>query len=566
MAQQNKDAIQHALRVTQLGKSGDLRGALALAEQGVKLYPGPVLSGGRTFGWLRDVLAEQVAKGTPKVAEPVAPVVAQPFAAPVAAPVEQPAPVQVQAKPGPGEPGWVSVNDYEPEAPVAVPVPEVAKSTLRIVHNVEEGTRLLGTAKGDGVNVVMGKNGQKWRFYMAGKFWYIWGSRGGKADRARINRAAGALRAAGWTVEVEIDDVDHATGQVAAPKVSKAEQLRQMRAYNHAESGLLWVLTNQGGVDCGKRCGATDLALRTSKVVRNDETNLPMAICLPCAGVTPAPVAEPAPAPEAAVAAAAAELPEIIAPKSAPVVEPEPVVEPASTADLAAELRELSQALEPYRAKPVRRSEVERMSVAELRALSVTNFDKAWNELVRRLDVAESRQESAPVVEPVAERLLDWDDCACGNGKRGTLHESRPGKACRIPADRHISEPSVKQSAQPAAPVAEPTPAEEPETEQVSPVKAAALAAADVTRTFEIAAGGRHTVREVRSELHRQVTLPVNKLVTSDDDLMKISVFHDRAKASFTITAKLSSVVDPATTLDRIEQITTGIRGVGASV
>ncbi|MGC4886673.1 hypothetical protein [Micromonospora sp. DT227] len=531
MGEQNKAAIKLGIQVAQAGKT-DLRAALALAEQGVRDFPGPVLPQGRTFGWLRDTIAASIAKSAPQVAEqpaqPVAQAVAQPFVpAPAAPPVAQSAPVAEPVRPQP----QAQAQPAPAPAPVAVPLPEVAK-TLRIVHTVEDGTVLRGTEKGDGVNVVMGKNGQKWRWYMAGKFWYISKSRGAKADRPRINRAANALRAAGFSVEVEIDDVDPVTGQVAAPKVSQAELLRRQRAYAHAESGLLWVLTNQGGVRCGKGCGRTDLSLRTSKVVRNDETNMPMALCLDCAA--PAPVAEPEP----------------VAP------EVEQVEELPQMGDLDAELRELSKELEVYRARPVFRSEVERMSVAELRALSVTNFDKAWNELVRRLEEAESR----PVSEPVALPLVAGDDCSCGNGKVGTPHMARLGQACRVRAARAV-EPVAEPVSQPAAPVAQPEPVAEPE--EVSPVKAAALAVADYVKTYAILSGGRHTVREVRSDIHRKVTLQVNKLITNEDDQMKVSVFHNRARDEFTVTVKLSPVVDAATIVERVEGIVSGVRGVG---
>lgn len=518
---QNKAAIQLGIRIAQLGKS-DLKGALALAEQGVRDYPGPVLPQGRTFGWLRDTIAASLAKSAPQVAEqPAQPVAPAPAPQATPAPQAQPAPAPVVEQ--------VQEQPQAQPAPVAVPVPEVAKS-LRIVHTVEDGTVLHGTEKGDGVNLVMGKNGQKWRWYMAGKFWYISKSRGAKADRPRINRAANALRAAGFVVHVEISDIDPGTGQVAAPKVSQAELLRQRRAYAHAESGLLWVLTNQGGIRCGKGCGKADLWLRTSKVVRNEETNLPMALCLECAA--PAPVAEPEPI-----------TPEV-----------EQVEQSPKMADLDAELRELSQELEVYRAKPVRRSEVERMSVAELRALSVTNFDKAWNELVRRLELAENGSESAPVVVPV----VAGDDCRCGNGKVGTLHMSQPGQACRVRAAR-TAEPVAEQ----VAPVAEPAPVAAEEPEQVSPVQAAALATADYVKTYSIVSGGRHTVREVRSDIHRKVTLQVNKLIVNEDDQMRVSVFHNRAKDEFTVTVKLSSVVDAATIIERVEGIVAGVRGVG---
>ncbi|WP_047892582.1 hypothetical protein [Micromonospora sp. RV43] len=538
---QNKAAIQLGIQIAQLGKS-DLSGALALAEQGVRDFPGPVLPQGRTFGWLRDTIAASIAKSAPKVAEQPVAAVQPSTSAPVAQP--QRAPLADRIMVGHIGPKAEPVQAQAEPAPVAVPLPEVAKPTLRIVHAVEEGTRLLGTQKGDGVNKVMGKDGQKWRFYMAGKFWYVWGSRGGKADRARINRAAVALRAGGWTVEVEIDDVDPATGQVAAPKVSQAEQVRRMRAYNHAESGLLWVLTNQGGVKCGKGCGADDLALRTSKVLRNEETNLPMAICLPCAGVKPEPVAE----------VVAVELPEIIAPEPTLAVEAEPVV---STAELAAELREFTQELEPYRAKPVRRTEVVRMSVAELRELAVVNFGKAWDELVRRLEVAEARAESAPVAQPVAA----GDDCGCGNGKVGVPHEAMPGRACRIRAARVAEQPAAQPVAEP---VTEQQAAPEQEQEQPSDALLEAVATADATFTFEIEGSARPTIKEVRSKLHNQVTVPVNKLIDDEDKQMRVKVFHHRKSDKFTVTVWLSPIVDAATTLERVERIATGIKGVGA--
>lgn len=99
---------------------------------------------------------------------------------------------------------------------------------LTITHTHADGTTLDGSRKGDGVWETCKANG--WRFSRDVGI-YIRGSRDHDADRARINRTADALRAAGHEVTVEIDDTPRATVDRETDRAERADA----RADRYAE-------------------------------------------------------------------------------------------------------------------------------------------------------------------------------------------------------------------------------------------------------------------------------------------------------------------------------------------
>jgi hypothetical protein len=85
--------------------------------------------------------------------------------------------------------------------PAAADEPAPGK-TIRIVHTRAEGTLIEGSVKGDGVWEIV----RTWFRYSGRVGIFILGSRDKAANRWTIDAAAKALRAGGFTVEVDIDD------------------------------------------------------------------------------------------------------------------------------------------------------------------------------------------------------------------------------------------------------------------------------------------------------------------------------------------------------------------------
>lgn len=92
-------------------------------------------------------------------------------------------------------------------------------SVLTITHTPEDGTLIDGTAKGDGTGVVL--KAQRWRWSRNIGFWYIPQSRDRAPKLAQIRATATALRAAGFTVELDIDASYRTTSEVEADKIAR---------------------------------------------------------------------------------------------------------------------------------------------------------------------------------------------------------------------------------------------------------------------------------------------------------------------------------------------------------
>ncbi|MGA5497738.1 ParB/RepB/Spo0J family partition protein [Streptomyces cinereoruber] len=96
---------------------------------------------------------------------------------------------------------------------------------ITITHTRPDGTTLGGSSKGDGVYEIVRQHGFK---YSRNVGIYIRGSRDKEAQHWRINGAAEALRAAGHTVEVEINEEDERS-------FAEIEAAREERAEDRAE-------------------------------------------------------------------------------------------------------------------------------------------------------------------------------------------------------------------------------------------------------------------------------------------------------------------------------------------
>ncbi|MFJ5890323.1 ParB/RepB/Spo0J family partition protein [Streptomyces californicus] len=103
---------------------------------------------------------------------------------------------------------------------------------ITITHTREEGTILTGSRKGDGVYEIVKDHNFRSSRHVTGL--YIRGSRD-KESSWRINAAATALRAAGHTVTIEIDDEEKRSfAEIEAERVQRAEE-REERASDRAD-------------------------------------------------------------------------------------------------------------------------------------------------------------------------------------------------------------------------------------------------------------------------------------------------------------------------------------------
>ncbi|GGS84941.1 hypothetical protein GCM10010156_49450 [Planobispora rosea] len=104
------------------------------------------------------------------------------------------------------------------------------KKTIRIVHTRAEGTLIKGSRKGDGVWDIVKRRGFRSSRYVG---LYIPNSRDRAAKRWIIEDVAAALRAAGFTVAIDIDDImpGRSFAEAEADRNERAEE----RAYRYGE-------------------------------------------------------------------------------------------------------------------------------------------------------------------------------------------------------------------------------------------------------------------------------------------------------------------------------------------
>jgi hypothetical protein len=98
------------------------------------------------------------------------------------------------------------------------------KGTIEITHTRADGTLLEGSRKGDGVWELVRPHRFTWGRSLPGVL-FIRQSRDKRADRWSIDRAAKALRAAGWEVVVDIDEgTRRSFAEAEADRVERAEE------------------------------------------------------------------------------------------------------------------------------------------------------------------------------------------------------------------------------------------------------------------------------------------------------------------------------------------------------
>lgn len=92
---------------------------------------------------------------------------------------------------------------------------------LLITHTPAEGTLIDGTAKGDGSGEILKR--YRWRWGRSIGSWFIPRSRDVAPKRGVIEATAAALRDAGFTVGLDIDDSHRPAAEVEADKAARAE-------------------------------------------------------------------------------------------------------------------------------------------------------------------------------------------------------------------------------------------------------------------------------------------------------------------------------------------------------
>lgn len=93
-------------------------------------------------------------------------------------------------------------------------------TTLTISHAHAQGTLIEGTSKGDGSADALKANRWRWSRHLGS--WYIPGSRDHDARSWQIEATAEQLRAAGFEVEVEVDNTSRPTAEVETDKAARA--------------------------------------------------------------------------------------------------------------------------------------------------------------------------------------------------------------------------------------------------------------------------------------------------------------------------------------------------------
>jgi hypothetical protein len=93
--------------------------------------------------------------------------------------------------------------------------------TITITHTHEDGTLLSGTARGDGTAEIIKRVGS-WR-WSRNIGWYVRSSRDRNANQWLIKATRQGLEAAGFQVEVKIDDTFRPTAQAEADRAARQE-------------------------------------------------------------------------------------------------------------------------------------------------------------------------------------------------------------------------------------------------------------------------------------------------------------------------------------------------------
>lgn len=113
---------------------------------------------------------------------------------------------------------------------------------IAITHTAAEGTLVYGTARGDGAKDILGPAGFRW--YRSIEAWGIVGSRDRHGDAPRLDRVAAQLRAAGFTVTLDIDNTPRSAAEIdaetAARRVARARRLSAKAERGAAVAEQAW--------------------------------------------------------------------------------------------------------------------------------------------------------------------------------------------------------------------------------------------------------------------------------------------------------------------------------------
>ena len=101
--------------------------------------------------------------------------------------------------------------------------------SLIIAHSAAEGTVVWGTSRGDGSAEILKTH--RWRWGRSLGAWYLPRTRGQRPNQVCIEQTAHALREAGFTVELDLDDRTRPAAEVEADRI-----LRQQQRTNHLQT------------------------------------------------------------------------------------------------------------------------------------------------------------------------------------------------------------------------------------------------------------------------------------------------------------------------------------------
>jgi|SRR5699024_8427863 len=100
--------------------------------------------------------------------------------------------------------------------------------SLVITHTHAEGTLIEGTIKGDGTNVILKRH--RWRWGRSIGVWYVPHSRDKNFQQHRVIATAQDLEAAGFSVDLDIDNTPRTTAEIEADTQARAEARTQALA------------------------------------------------------------------------------------------------------------------------------------------------------------------------------------------------------------------------------------------------------------------------------------------------------------------------------------------------
>ena len=91
--------------------------------------------------------------------------------------------------------------------------------SITISHTAGEGSLIEGTSRGDGTAEILKREG--WRWGRSITAWYLPRSRDRAPQRRTIERTGAQLRAAGFTVEISVDDAYRSAAEAEAAKIER---------------------------------------------------------------------------------------------------------------------------------------------------------------------------------------------------------------------------------------------------------------------------------------------------------------------------------------------------------